>query len=237
MGFLLAKILLLLGLAAACGAAFAYWWFRRHYEDVSLEYARSREEWATWRRDFEERLAARPPADLSALSGQLTALEAAVRDIPAPDLGPIGARLTAIEHSLFPVQTRIDELESAVRGLRMPAPDLAPVLERINRLQERLENPPARVREGSRNLLTRPGHGEPDDLTQLKGVPKVLERTLHKVGVFYFWQIAEWSSDDVKYVDSKLAAYSGRIERDAWVSQAAELAASPGAAHRPPLEH
>jgi len=237
MGFLLAKILLLLGLAAACGAAFAYWWFRRHYEDVSLEYERSREEWATWRRDFEERLAARPPADLSALSGQLTALEAAVRDIPAPDLGPIGARLTAIEHSLFPVQTRIDELESAVRGLRMPAPDLAPVLERINRLQERLENPPARVREGSRNLLTRPGHGEPDDLTQLKGVPKVLERTLHKVGVFYFWQIAEWSSDDVKYVDSKLAAYSGRIERDAWVSQAAELAASPGAAHRPPLEH
>ena len=84
MGFLLAKILLLLGLAAACGAAFAYWWFRRHYEDVSLEYARSREEWATWRRDFEERLAARPPADLSALSGQLAALEAAVRDIPAP---------------------------------------------------------------------------------------------------------------------------------------------------------
>ena len=35
MGFLLAKILLLLGVAAACGAAFAYWWFRRHYEDVS----------------------------------------------------------------------------------------------------------------------------------------------------------------------------------------------------------
>ena len=34
------------GLAAACGGLFAYWWFRRHYEDVTLEYARSREEWA-----------------------------------------------------------------------------------------------------------------------------------------------------------------------------------------------
>lgn len=258
MGFLMAKILLLLGLAAACGAAFAYWWFRRHYEDVSLEYARSREEWATWRRDFEARLAARPPADLTALSGQLAALEAAVRDIPSPEppdlrplqeqlaalekavhdnRAPVDARLMAIEHSLFPVQTRIDELESAVRGLRMPAPDYAPVLERINQLQQQLENPPVRVREGTRNLLSRPGHGEPDDLTQLKGVPKVLERTLHKVGVFYFWQIAEWSPDDVKYVDSKLAAYSGRIERDDWVSQAAELAAAPGAAARPPLEH
>ena len=152
---------------------------------------------------------------------------------------PVDARLMAIEHSLFPVQTRIDELESAVRGLRMPTSDFAPVLERINQLQEQLENPPVRVREGTRNLLSRPGHGEPDDLTQLKGVPKVLERTLHKVGVFYFWQIAEWSPDDVKYVDSKLAAYSGRIERDDWVSQAAELAAAPGAApgRRSSIEH
>lgn len=257
MGFLLAKILLLLGLAAACGAAFAYWWFRRHYEDVSLEYARSREEWATWRRDFEERLAARPPADLSALSGQLAALEAAVRDIPSPEppdlrplqeqlaalekavhdnRAPVDARLMAIEHSLFPVQTRIDELESAVRGLRMPTSDFAPVLERINQLQEQLENPPVRVREGTRNLLSRPGHGEPDDLTQLKGVPKVLERTLHRVGVFYFWQIAEWSPEDVRYVDSQLNDYRGCIERDDWVNQAHELAAAPSAAH-PPLEH
>jgi predicted flap endonuclease-1-like 5' DNA nuclease len=266
MGFLLAKILLLLGLAAACGAAFAYWWFRRHYEDVSLEYARSREEWASWRRDFEARLAERPPADLSALSGQLTALEAAIRDIPLPepapdlqpleqqlaalektvqslplpDLAPIDARLTAIEHSLFPVQTRIDELGGAVRALRPPALDLGPVLERIETLQQRIENPPpppVRVREGSRNLLSHPGHGDPDDLTQLKGVPRVLERTLHKVGVFYFWQIAEWSPDDVKYVDAKLNAYRGRIERDDWVSQASELAATPAAAHRPELEH
>jgi len=56
------------------------------------------------------------------------------------------------------------------------------------------------------------------------------------VGVFYFWQIAEWSAEDVKYVDRKLAAYRGRIERDAWVSQANELAATPSAAHRP-TEH
>src|SRR2546430_8664669 len=57
MGFLLAKILFVLVLAAACGALFGYWWFRRHYEDVTLEYARSRDEWASWRRGFEARLA------------------------------------------------------------------------------------------------------------------------------------------------------------------------------------
>jgi predicted flap endonuclease-1-like 5' DNA nuclease len=267
MGFLLAKILVLLGLAAACGAALAYWWFRRHYEDVTFEFKRSREEWAAWRADFEERLAARPPADLSQVSEQLNALEATLRDIPppdlqplqeqlaalekavrgivipAPDLAPIDARLTGIEHSLFPVQTRIDELESAVRAIRVPPAqtvDLAPVIERIGALQERIENPlppKLRVRDGSRNLLSYPGHGDPDDLTQLKGVAKVLERTLHKVGVFYFWQIAEWSPEDVSYVDSKLEAFRGRIERDGWVSQASELASSPSAAQRPPLEH
>src|SRR5437762_9246387 len=30
----------------------AYWWFRRHYEDVTLEYSRSREERSAWRRGF-----------------------------------------------------------------------------------------------------------------------------------------------------------------------------------------
>jgi predicted flap endonuclease-1-like 5' DNA nuclease len=300
MGFLLAKILVLLGVAAVCGAWFAYWWFRRHYQDVSLQDAQSREELATWRARFEERLAARAEVDLQPLVVQLTNLDAAVRDLnlaepdlaplqtrlddierrvgelrtpesatppqleslaprldsleaavralvmpempSAPDLTPVERRLMAIEHSLFPVQTRLDELESAVRGLRVPAaqpPDLGPLLERLDALQSQLQNPPApraAVREGTRNLLTHPGHGKPDDLTQIKGVPKVLERRLHKVGVFYFWQIAEWSPEDVRHVDSQLTAYQGCIERDDWISQASELASAPSAAHRP-LEH
>ena len=147
MGFLLTKILFLLVLAAASGALLAYWWFRRHYEDVTLDYARSREEWDAWRRGFEERLAARPAVDLEPLTQQLTAVHAAVSDIdipipervdlsplharledltrrvgdihlPAPDLGSTDARLTAIEHALFPLDTRLDELASAVRALR-----------------------------------------------------------------------------------------------------------------------
>ncbi len=272
MGFLLAKILFLLGLAAACGALFTYWWFRRHYEDVTLEYARSRDEWASWRRGFEARLAERPDVDLQPLREQVAAMDEVVRniDVPIPervdlaplqsrlddierrigdirlpeasDLTPMQERLTAIEHALFPVQTRLDELASAVRAVHVPAPqtlDLTAVLERLGRLQSHLENPPApkvAVREGSRNLLTHPGHGRPDDLTQIKGVPKVLARKLHRVGVFYFWQIAEWSPEDVKYVDGQLTAYRGRIERDDWVNQANELAATPSAAHRP-TEH
>jgi predicted flap endonuclease-1-like 5' DNA nuclease len=245
MGFLLAKILFLLVLAAVCGALFTYWWFRRHYEDVTLEYARSRDDWASWRRGFEAHLAARPDVDLASLHSRLDDIERRIGDIrvpEAPDLTPVDERLTAIEHALFPVQTRLDELESAVRAVRVPPPqtlDLSAVLERLGTLQSYLENPPSAkvaVREGSRNLLTHAGHGKPDDLTQIKGVAKVLERKLHRVGVFYFWQIAEWSPEDIKHVDSKLTAYRGRIEADDWVRQANELAATPTAAHRP-TEH
>jgi predicted flap endonuclease-1-like 5' DNA nuclease len=267
MGFLLVKMLFLLGLAAAGGAGFAYWWFRRHYEDISLEYSRSREEWLAWRRGFEERLAARPPVDLEPVSAQVAAVHAAVSDIDIPvpervDLAPVHARLeelgrqvgeirvpeppdlsstdkrlTAIEHALFPLQTRLDELASAVRALRVPEPqalDLQAVPEPFD--EPYIENPSTpdvAVRAGSKNLLTHPGHGEPDDLTQIKGVPKVLERKLHKMGVFYFWQIAEWSADDVRQVDSQLPQFQGCIERDDWVHQASELANLPTAAPRP----
>jgi hypothetical protein len=101
MGFLLAEILFLLIVAAAAGALLAWWWFRRHYEDVTFEYSRSREEWDSWRRSFEERLAARPEIDLRPLREQLAALEQAVRaiEIPAPrptDLTPVLAALAAL---------------------------------------------------------------------------------------------------------------------------------------------
>ena len=226
MGFLLIKILVLLGFAAACGGGAAYWWFRRHYEDVTLEYARAREEWDAWRRNFEERLGSRPAVNLEPVAQQLAGLQAAVGaiEIPAPpDLAPLHARLeelarrvealrlpdlsstdqrlTAIEHALFPVQTRLDELTGAIRALR--APPSAPPPETAEAEVESAP-PKAPLREGSRNLLTHPAHGQPDDLTQIKGLPKVLEHTLHEVGVFYFWQIAEWSPEDVEYVDSQL---------------------------------
>lgn len=325
MGFLLAKILILLLAAAAAGAAFAYWWFRRYYEDVTLEYTRSRDEWTSWRRSFEERLAARPEIDLQPLTQQVAGVDAAVRAINIPevkatdlspvlsavsglrmptpdkvDLAPLHARLDAIEQrlagitipqpkdvdlnpalqrltaidtavrairipdaaapvDLAPTQGRLDRIEQAVRDINIPAittrlqqlqarvdairipdaPDLHPVLERLSLLQTRIENPPAPpaptvgVREGSKNLLSHAGHGRPDDLKQIKGVKRVLERTLHKVGVYYFWQIAEWSPEDVKHVDSVLPAFKGRIERDHWVTQANELSGKPTAAKPP----
>jgi predicted flap endonuclease-1-like 5' DNA nuclease len=274
MGFLLAKILGLLLLAAACGAAFAHWWFRRNYQDVTLEYTRWREEWESWRQAFEERLAARPPVDLTPLGQQLAAVDAAVRGIHIPkpaDLSPVMGAIAAIRIptpegvDLGPVLSRLEAVERRLGelGLREPT-DLAPLLERLTALQSRLEQPappttPVRtasvpdaaqasleldsasngadaavqVREGSRNLLSHAGHGKPDDLTRIRGVKRVMERTLHDVGVFYFWQIADWSPEDVEHMHDILPEFKGRIERDEWVEQAAELATQPDAAAAP----
>jgi predicted flap endonuclease-1-like 5' DNA nuclease len=192
--------------------------------------------------DIEVRLAELriAPADGEPPGERLATLEALMRRLserPSADLGPLDKRLMAIEHALFPVQTRLDELESAVRSSRGEADGgLTPVLEQLSALRAHLEGAtpvkPA-VREGSRNLLTRPAEDRPDDLTRLKGVDRVLERTLHRVGVFYFWQIAEWSAEDVQYVDSQLPRFRGRITRDGWVEQASELAAEPDAAPAP----
>ena len=56
---------------------------------------------------------------------------------------------------------------------------------------------------------------------------------LHEVGVFYFWQVAEWSPQDIQWVDGKLEHFKGRITRDKWVEQARDLAMLPDSARRP----
>ena len=72
-------------------------------------------------------------------------------------------------------------------------------------------------------LFTSPKDGKKDNLQLIKGVGKVLEKTLNDVGIYYFKQIASWSQKDIDYIDEKLA-FPGRIEREDWVNQAKVLA-------------
>src|SRR5580658_6835011 len=105
MGFLLAKILLLLAVAVVLGALFGYGGVRRHYEDITLEYTRSHDEGAAWRHGFEERLAGldapirsiripeSQPTDRSPVLNAVAALPIPP-PVPAADLSPIDKRLT-----------------------------------------------------------------------------------------------------------------------------------------------
>lgn len=62
-----------------------------------------------------------------------------------------------------------------------------------------------------------------DDLKKLSGVGPALEKKLHAAGVTTFAQIASWTEADIADFDEKLS-FKGRIEREGWVAQAAELA-------------
>lgn len=63
----------------------------------------------------------------------------------------------------------------------------------------------------------------PDDLKVISGVGPKLESVLNGLGVWTYGQIAEWTPEEVAWVDDHLS-FSGRIERDGWIAQAKALA-------------
>ncbi|MEM7256141.1 MAG: hypothetical protein AAF404_02010 [Pseudomonadota bacterium] len=68
-----------------------------------------------------------------------------------------------------------------------------------------------------------PGKTERDNLQKIRGVGPVLEKLLHKTGIYYFSQVALLDNDGVEELDSQLPQFSGRIARDQWVQQAQSL--------------
>lgn len=62
----------------------------------------------------------------------------------------------------------------------------------------------------------------PDDLKRVKGIGPVNEQKLNALGIFHFDQIAAWSREEIRWVGTYLA-FPGRIDRERWVVQAAEL--------------
>lgn len=65
---------------------------------------------------------------------------------------------------------------------------------------------------------------EADDLQAIVGIGPFLERKLHAIGIYTFRQIARLSPEDVEKVNDIIEFFPGRIARDNWVGQAAELA-------------
>lgn len=80
----------------------------------------------------------------------------------------------------------------------------------------------AAASDDSAPLFTTP-EGDGDDLTKISGVGPVLLGKLNDLGITKFEQIAKFSAEDIVRVDDRLS-FKGRIERDEWLKQAAELA-------------
>jgi predicted flap endonuclease-1-like 5' DNA nuclease len=211
MSYLVVKIVLLLALAALCGAA-GLLVARRRFIEVTDEYERfirasagqgaaTEQAWRT----VEERLSRLARLSRGAPTGS--------RAVPA-EARQIESRIASLGRS----RASIDAASSLLRS------------------PTRTRAPPATLPHNGngRNLLEGASFGPPDELKRTRGIGPVLDRLLHRLGVFYFWQIAEWTEDDVAFVDDRLDVFKGRIARDAWVSQAARLAHEPDTAKPPP---
>jgi len=260
MSYLVVKILLLLALAALCGGLLGYWLLRRRFIDATDEYERfirasagqgaaAEQAW----RAVEARLSSIGPALAEVAQAQeaasllvsssvgqsLSQIEHRLASLRPPDLGSLESRLDSVGARLSRFDAVIDRLRPV---------DLGPLVDRVDRLQQLLDSlgaylesqpapapPPVSAPHNGngRNLLQRASFGPPDDLKRIRGVGPVLDRLLHRLGVFYFWQIAEWAEDDVAFVDDQLDVFKGRIERDAWVKQAARQAHEPDTAKPP----
>ena len=64
--------------------------------------------------------------------------------------------------------------------------------------------------------------GEPDDLKKIKGVGPVLEKKLNEMGIYHYRQVVALTADQIEAVENH-AGFPGRIGRDEWLKQAAEL--------------
>ena len=199
----------------------------------------------------------RSRSQLEPIEKRLAALQEALQSIPEPDLAPVLGvvnsidrrldveatenRLTAIEYGLAAVhhmlRSRMDGAgarQDVVSALHASAPQDAPAMPAPHRPPRDLDPiNPFRRPDDQANLLLEPAFGQPDDLEQIGGVGPMLEALLNEIGVFYYWQVAEWTPEDVAWVEGKLMHFRGRILRDDWVGRARILAAGSMAAKRP----
>jgi NADH-quinone oxidoreductase subunit E len=73
--------------------------------------------------------------------------------------------------------------------------------------------------------LDAPRESGADDLKKIKGIGPKLEDMLNGLGYYHFDQIANWTPEEIAWVDSNLEGFNGRATRDDWVGQAKQLAA------------
>jgi predicted flap endonuclease-1-like 5' DNA nuclease len=116
------------------------------------------------------------------------------------------------------------EASAEAEGQDAPAPRAAEaILGQLEAADERAEAEAAKDIARVRPLsLDKPFTEKADDLTLIGGIGPKIQDVLNSLGIFHFDQIAEWTPENVAWVDEYLN-FSGRIVREGWVEQAAVL--------------
>jgi predicted flap endonuclease-1-like 5' DNA nuclease len=122
--------------------------------------------------------------------------------------GPVRAGSAGYAHA----ETKPAAPKAAAKPAAAPAPAPEPA-------------PTAASEEGTRPAaLDGPRDGGADDLKKIKGVGPKLEKLCNSMGFYHFDHIANWTADEIAWVDQNLEGFKGRVSRDNWVEQARLLA-------------
>lgn len=105
-----------------------------------------------------------------------------------------------------------------------PEPAAAPVPEpsEVAEAAKAVEASAADVEAQMTEAAPATGGDKADDLKQINGVGPAAEKTLKKLGITSFAQIAAFGPEDIERVEEHMR-FKGRIERDDWVGQAKVL--------------
>jgi predicted flap endonuclease-1-like 5' DNA nuclease len=137
------------------------------------------------------------------------------------DLELLQTKLSSNEDQLSQLQARITEYEARLRESearqRAQAPDADAAAE-IARLRSRIND----LETMHRRAVHPPPEEEWDNLEAINGVGPVLEKMLHRLGIYTFKQVAIWNDEHIDWVDSQLEHFHGRIRRENWIESAKE---------------
>lgn len=71
-------------------------------------------------------------------------------------------------------------------------------------------------------LLDAPKNNNKDALSQIKGIGPKLEEQLNTAGIYHFEQIAQWTEENIAWLEMH-TAFAHRAKKDFWVNQAKAL--------------
>lgn len=185
--------------------------------------------------------------EVNYLRTRVEALQTELAAVPAPAPAEPAAAEPAAAETAAPVEEEIARLRWRVRFLEgrlayfegdaaaAAAPEASgeetpqakraseAILGQLEEADERAEAAEAEQVARVRPLaMDRPVDGKPDDLTLIGGIGPKIQDVLNSLGIYHFDQIAEWTAENVAWVDEYLS-FAGRITREGWVEQATVL--------------
>lgn len=156
---------------------------------------------------------------------------------PAP-----GESAQELRRELRVAVTQRDEAQTAHRQAEARVERLRTELEVLHGIHERMlddiERLKGRLRERELELETsgesRPPawlmaqpHGARDDLQRLEGVDPIMERSLNRLGIYHFHQIARFEPSDVNWLIEHVDGIPIEVIRDSWIPDASRLVGPP----------